>query len=373
MNPIPSSCRQNSRANSRPRRPKLWSSRVQGQQLREATHYFVAAKRLDPALLKARLYLATAHASHYVPGSASPENIRYGTEAVSEFRETPRLESTSLSAIDGLDSILFQMAGTPFDPDKFVESSALFKKHSAISPNDPEPYYWVGVVDWTLAYNASKQLRARLNKNEAQGQLKDVDPLPADARAKYRADFGRHGIDEGIDCMKKAIALRPDYDDAMAYLNLLYRRKADAVADESERSHLIKMADDLVEKVKVSSRNRRGSKGRQAGFMMVPSFLLRCSASHFAVESQPYRPPQPVPPSAKHSQPRPSQLHNHAPAPSAARVPATASSTAPIAPASFAKAVPRAFPAPRCVYRAATAAPLFSSENRIARYPDAPR
>jgi len=165
------------------------------------------------------LYLATAHASHYVPGSASPENIRYGTEAVSEFRETPRLESTSLSAIDGLGSILFQMAGTPFDPDKFVESSALFKKHSAISPNDPEPYYWVGVVDWTLAYNASKQLRARLNKNEAQGQLKDVDPLPADARTKYRADFGRHGIDEGIDCMKKAIALRPDYDDAMAYLN----------------------------------------------------------------------------------------------------------------------------------------------------------
>jgi hypothetical protein len=36
----------------------------------------------------------------------------------------------------------------------------------------------------------------------------------------------------------------------MAYLNLMYRRKADTVANESEREQLIKMADDLVDKVK---------------------------------------------------------------------------------------------------------------------------
>jgi len=47
-----------------------------------------------------------------------------------------------------------------------------------------------------------------------------------------------------------AIELKPDYDDAMAYLNLLYRRKADTVASENEREHLIQMADDLIDKVK---------------------------------------------------------------------------------------------------------------------------
>jgi len=36
----------------------------------------------------------------------------------------------------------------------------------------------------------------------------------------------------------------------MAYLNLAYRRKADIVASESERDELIKMAEDLVDKVK---------------------------------------------------------------------------------------------------------------------------
>jgi len=36
----------------------------------------------------------------------------------------------------------------------------------------------------------------------------------------------------------------------MAYMNLLYRRKADIVAREDEREELLKMADDLIDKVK---------------------------------------------------------------------------------------------------------------------------
>ena len=57
-------------------------------------------------------------------------------------------------------------------------------------------------------------------------------------------------IDEGIDDLQKAIELRPDYDDAMAYLNLLLRRKADEAATPDERASLLKQADDLVEKAK---------------------------------------------------------------------------------------------------------------------------
>ncbi len=57
-------------------------------------------------------------------------------------------------------------------------------------------------------------------------------------------------IDDGINSLNHAILIKPDYDDAMAYLNLLYRRKADTVASETERAQLIKMADDLTDKVK---------------------------------------------------------------------------------------------------------------------------
>jgi hypothetical protein len=57
-------------------------------------------------------------------------------------------------------------------------------------------------------------------------------------------------VDDGIDKLNKAIELQPDYDDAMAYLNLLLRRKADMVASPDDREALEKQADDLVDKVK---------------------------------------------------------------------------------------------------------------------------
>ena len=36
----------------------------------------------------------------------------------------------------------------------------------------------------------------------------------------------------------------------MTYLNLLYRRKADTVAEASEREQYIELADDLLDRVK---------------------------------------------------------------------------------------------------------------------------
>jgi tetratricopeptide (TPR) repeat protein len=73
--------------------------------------------------------------------------------------------------------------------------------------------------------------------------------MPADVRDAYSKENGQL-IDEGINDLKKALELRPDYDDAMAYLNLLLRRKADEAATPDERASLLKQADDLVEKAK---------------------------------------------------------------------------------------------------------------------------
>jgi tetratricopeptide (TPR) repeat protein len=218
-------------------------------QYEEATQDFLRAKQLDPKLLNARLYLATTYASQYIPGAPNEENTRRGREAVEEFRGVLALDPQNLSAIDGIGSILFQMAGEPFDPDLFLESKSYHQKHSYLRPEDPEPYYWIGVLDWTLAFRANGLLRARFNLSVRGRQLSDAAPLPPDLREEYTREYGR-AIDEGVESLKHAISIRPDYDDAMAYLNLLYRRKADTVSSESEREQLIKMADDLIDKVK---------------------------------------------------------------------------------------------------------------------------
>ncbi len=200
----------------------------------QAGEFFKQAKDLDPSLLNARLYLATSYASQYIPGAPSEQNRNVGKQAIAEFKDILGTNPENLSAVDGVGSILFQMAGTPYEP------------------------YWIGVIDWTLAFRANAEMRKAYNeKNVAKQakQVKDTEPLPAAIRADYIAQFGPM-IDEGIADLQRAITIRPDYDDAMAYLNLLYRRKADTVESATERASLLKQADDLVDKVKEVKQKR---------------------------------------------------------------------------------------------------------------------
>jgi tetratricopeptide (TPR) repeat protein len=55
-------------------------------------------------------------------------------------------------------------------------------------------------------------------------------------------------IDEGLANLDKALALNPDYDDAMTYKNLLYRQKADRTSAEEDKKKLTDMADEWFNK-----------------------------------------------------------------------------------------------------------------------------
>lgn len=212
---------------------------------------FKKAKDLDPTLTNARLYLATAYATQYIPGAPSDENIRMGEAAIKEFQDVLSIstESNNISAIDGIGSILYNMAGTPYTRARFEESKTYHMKHIALKPEDPEPYYWIGVIDWTLTYRANLEMRGKWRLANAGKALKDDDPLPPQVRDDYTKENGQL-IDEGIEKLRRALELRPDYDDAMAYLNLLLRRKADEAATPDERAALLKQADELVDKAK---------------------------------------------------------------------------------------------------------------------------
>jgi tetratricopeptide (TPR) repeat protein len=213
---------------------------------------FKQAKDLDPTLTNARLYLATAYATQYIPGAPSDENIRMGQAAVKEFQDVLSIptEANNISAIDGIGSILYNMAGTPYKREMFEESKTYHMKHISLKPEDPEPYYWIGVINWTLSYRSNLEMRGKWRLAHLTAKtLKDDDPMPPDVRADYMKENGQL-IDEGITNLRKAVELRPDYDDAMAYLNLLLRRKADEAATPEERASLLKEADSLVDKAK---------------------------------------------------------------------------------------------------------------------------
>jgi tetratricopeptide (TPR) repeat protein len=225
-----------------------------GGQFDQAIEDFKQSKELDPGLMNARLYLATAYATTFIPGAPSDENTRLGNQAIEEFKEVLQADPKNLSAIDGIGSILFQIGTAPFDAKKMDESKTYHNQHIQIKPQDPEPYYWIGVIDWSLAYRGNKDMRQEFNNN-ARKKVGDADSMPAALRDQFTAKYGAT-IDEGINSLKKAIEERPDYDDAMAYLNLLYRQKADTEADQSARENDVKLADELVDKVKEIKQKR---------------------------------------------------------------------------------------------------------------------
>ena len=216
---------------------------------------FKSATELDPDLLVARLYLATAYASLYIPGAPSQENLARGNQAIAEFKKVLELDPKNLAAIDGVGSILYQMAGTPFELSKFEESKKYHQLHIDIKPSDPEPYYWIGVINWVLSNRTNLELRAAYNKDHINKQVKETEALPAAVRGDYVAKSSQL-TDDGIASLKKALEIKPDYDDAMAYLNLLYRRKADMVDSADERASLQKQADDLLDKIKEIKQKR---------------------------------------------------------------------------------------------------------------------
>jgi hypothetical protein len=216
---------------------------------------FKQAKELDPTLTNAQLYLATAYASQYIPGAPSADNVRNGDQAITEFKQILQNDPNNLSALDGIGSILYNMAGTPYDQSKMEESKTYHEKHISLKSDDPEPYYWVGVIDWSIAYRGNKDMREEYNSSNAKKTIKDTDPMPPQLAMQFGAKYGQT-IDQGITDLQKSVQLKPDYDDAMAYLNLMLRQKADMETAADSREADLKQADELVDKVKAIKQKR---------------------------------------------------------------------------------------------------------------------
>jgi len=215
-----------------------------------AVEDFKNASQLDPTLTNAQLYLAAAYQNQYIPGAPSPENLRNAQSAIDVYQQILQKDPNNLSAIDGMGSLLYNMGTTPFDESKLKESLSYNEKHIQLSPSDPTPYYWVGVIDWALAYRTNRDMRDEYNRTaNPKKQVKENDPLPDKLRAQF-TDKDGSVVDEGITNLQKAISLKPDYDDAMAYLNLMYRQKADMETTKEAREDDLKKADQLVEQVK---------------------------------------------------------------------------------------------------------------------------
>src|SRR6202049_4512437 len=223
----------------------------------EAIDHFQQAVSLDPGLLNARLYLATAYAQQYIPGVDAEDNNRLGQQAIDQYKAVLERDPKSINSVKGIAYIYLQMK-------RFEDAKAYYRKALEIDPNDPEPYYSVGVIDWTETYQPRMEERAKLGmKPDEQLSAKDKNQKKVCQELKQKNGAN---IQDGIDALNKALQLRPDYDDAMAYMNLMHREEAGVACDDpAARAADLKTADEWVDKTmatkKAKAEKQPGAQG----------------------------------------------------------------------------------------------------------------
>ena len=208
----------------------------------QAIDHFQESVRLDPGLINARMYLATAYVSQYIPGVDSTDNLRTAQQAIDEYQKVIDANPSREQKVNSAKGIAYLYLNMK----KWDDAKKYYRMASEVDPNDPEPYYSVGVIDWTACYQPRMEERAKLG-------LKPEEHLSANNKDQKKVcqelkEKNTPSIQEGIDSLNKAIQLRPDYDDAMAYMNLMYREKADVECDDlATRTDDLKTADHWVD------------------------------------------------------------------------------------------------------------------------------
>jgi tetratricopeptide (TPR) repeat protein len=210
-----------------------------GNDFFKATQYQTAlaayqeALRLDPDTKKLHKNIGLAYMGLYQPGSKHPKDLEYAAKAIEHLKIYTEAFPQDRKAREFLvslyltterfdDAIAFYQGMVKDDPKdtKAMQSLAqmYFKKgdvdHAVewlkrrlAAETTPEAkaevYYFIGVQAWDRSYN-----------------FPDIDPAQR-----------THIVDEGLDALNKALQIKPDYFEALSYINLLYREKAKIETD----------------------------------------------------------------------------------------------------------------------------------------------
>jgi len=198
----------------------------------DSVQFFQRAIELDPTYPTARLYLATAYMSQYIPGAESPENLAFAENASKNFLAVLNENPKDTTALKSLASLAYQQANGAISTDERLrrldKAAEWYQKLADVDANEKEAFYSLGVISWAKFYPAWMAARNKLGmRPETPGPIKDKK-VRAELQEKYS-----EVISTGMKNLERALQIDKEYDEAMAYLNLLYRERADVSEDEA--------------------------------------------------------------------------------------------------------------------------------------------
>lgn len=218
----------------------------------EAVEHFKKAVEYDPSFVTARLYLATAYMQQWIPGADSPDNNKMAQLAQDEFQKVLDQDPKNSNAVASIASIYLNQK-------KLDDAQQWYEKLAAVDPKNATAYYSLGWIAWSKWYPADQKARVEMGmKLEDPGPLKDKK-VRDEMKAKYDPVIG-----DGLKNLDKALEVDPNYVDAMAYENLLFRERADLADTKEDYEKDIKTADGWMQKALDTKKAVDEKKAKQA-------------------------------------------------------------------------------------------------------------
>jgi beta-lactamase regulating signal transducer with metallopeptidase domain/cell division septation protein DedD len=219
---------------------KLAGEAYNGGDFKSAVQHFERAVQLDPGNVNAKLFLANALMQEFF-NEKGPFDTPPMASARQQYLDVLARDPLNKKAIEGLTSVDIYTK-------QLGEAHTWALKLIYVDPQDKAGYYTAGVVDWAMVFPELQRA-----KQAAGGKMEDYAIPDASVRKTLRDQY-QGNVEEGLQMLQTALQLDPNYDDAMAYMNLLYRLKASLVDSASESAELMAKADDFVHQALATKR-----------------------------------------------------------------------------------------------------------------------
>jgi tetratricopeptide (TPR) repeat protein len=184
----------------------------------EAISHLEKAITLNPSNSQAELKVANVYAEVYKSGVEERSNTDLSDLAIQHYRKVIDdgfSPATSIPAAKGLGNLYLKMG-------KFDDAKQVYAQPRTFNPNDAEPHYWIAVIDWAASSQVRQKQQAKLGMKA--GEILAVKNIEVCGKV---SDANYSNIDEGINQLNRALELDPEFEDAMNYMNLMYRERAE--------------------------------------------------------------------------------------------------------------------------------------------------